>query len=83
MFGFTQNNIVAMGKIREAIDIKGGRGRGVHLKDSTPKAKSIEPQPAGVSAALLRNYLNGTPEGTVITVDIPGRNGTYLKFVVK
>ena len=41
-----------------------------------------EPEPIGADEDLLRRYLQKTPEGTVITVTIPGRNGS-VRFTVK
>ena len=41
-----------------------------------------EPKPLGADDDLLKRYLQNTPEGTVITVTIPGRNGS-VRFTVK
>ncbi len=78
---FTMLNMVAMGKIQEAIDIKTGKTRVVQVEKEG--ARLPEPHAYGRDdGSLLTRYLQLTPEGTVITVTIPGRKGSVV-FTVK
>lgn len=89
-FQFTHHNMVTMGKIQEAIDIRTGRAteieREAHARIEQIRkqaANQPEPQPYGSDDnSLLTRYLQLTPEGTVITVTIPGRKGS-IEFTVK
>ena len=78
---FTMLNMVAMGKIQEAIDIKKGKARVERVEKEA--AILLEPGVYGRDdGSLLTRYLQLTPEGTVITVTIPGRKGSVV-FTVK
>lgn len=51
--------------------------------DKPPVQPPPDPGPLGPdNDDLLRRYLQKTPEGTVITITIPGRNGS-VRFTVK
>lgn len=85
---FTMLNMVAMGRIQEAIEEKTGRARIEQIRKEAARvekegARLPEPHAYGRDdGSLLTRYLQLTPEGTVITVTIPGRKGSVV-FTVK